>query len=271
MRPLCRYLWNTSDRPLRILPSLRKLQPFYFCSTIDVNSGCAKSSVREIWNFRDFRQTRSRERAHIGGRQRERNKNMQSPWTRCAGFWPDLALPPISISLNDDRRACTRARVTLARRHTRVCVSSKPRRARARVWNGERRREIHKKVLCPHRLAVGPLPPPGPSPTPPLSRSRPTKSAYERNVRTPRIPPPTLALRPPPSLSYQPLATTKDLYFDRRPINGRRARVLHASAVTARPIGTCVDSHFGPYGCCAHVHRPSLPFVFAASRAPRRV
>lgn len=48
-----------------------------------------------------------------------------------------------------------------------------------------RQREIHKKVLCPHRSR---LPPP-----PSLERSRPTKSAYERNVRTPRLPLPHYA------------------------------------------------------------------------------
>jgi len=78
------------------------------------------------------------------------------------------------------------------------------------------------------------------------------KAHTNATCATPRIP--TLALCRSLSLS-RPLASARDLYFDRRPINGRRARVLHASAVSIRPIGTCAASHFGPYGCCAHVHR----------------
>lgn len=88
----------------------------------------------------------------------------------------------------------------------------------------------------------------------------PYQAHNECNVRTPAVP--TLACRASPTRS----ASVKDLYFDRRPINGHRERTLHAFATSVEPIGSRAASHFGPCGGCAHVHHPSPPFALAARR-----
>jgi hypothetical protein len=111
--------------------------------------------------------------------------------------------------------------------------------ARARARARRRGREIHKEVLCPLRAA---LPPP---------RSRPTTGAARPRAPLPRRASPTILLPPPPRRSAR--SPAGDPYFYRRPINDRRARVLHAFAASARPIRSRIAGHFGPCGGCAHV------------------
>lgn len=85
-----------------------------------------KSSVREITYLQDFRQTQRTHQERKKGerkgdeeRERENGTKTRKVPGRCAGFRPDLALPPISISLNDDHRAYTRARASFTRRYVR--------------------------------------------------------------------------------------------------------------------------------------------------------
>jgi len=124
--------------------------------------------MRKIKRSRDLEfpglppNTVARARAHTSGDRESGTKTRKVPGHGAQGFWPDLALPPISISLNDDRRACTRARVTLARRYTRVYAHVRRTRdascnATRVLESAERRQhEIYKKSPLPPPIASGP-------------------------------------------------------------------------------------------------------------------